>query len=85
MTEKNWQVLIEIPGEIQAEILRGLLEAQGISSTALFSSNSAYPINPVQVLVAAEDLPQAQAILENYFEGEFGESPDSDQAEPDQG
>lgn len=89
MSENNWQVLIEVAGEIQAEMLCGLLEAQGISTTALFSSNSAYPVNPVQVLVAAKDLPQAQAILQDYFAGEFNESEEAeptDQVDPaDQG
>lgn len=78
MNENNWQVLIELTGEIQAEMLCGLLEAQGISTTALFSSNSAYPVNPVQVLVSAKDLPQAQTVLQDYFAGKFNESEETE-------
>ena len=30
MSEEKWEVVIEAPGVLQAEILRNLLEAQGI-------------------------------------------------------
>ena len=30
MAEDNWEIIDEVAGDLQAEMLRGLLEAQGL-------------------------------------------------------
>jgi hypothetical protein len=89
-------VVAEVSGEMQAEMLRGLLEAQGI--TAMLSEESAaraIGINMpgmglVQILVRAEQAEVAIQILQEYDSGEledesFSEedsfSADTDEAE----
>ena len=73
----EWVVLEYVPGDLQAEILRGLLEAQGIP--VFMSQESAGkaigltvgPLGEVTILVRAEDLQDAQRILADYRSGLF--------------
>ena len=73
----EWVVLEYVPGDLQAEILRGLLEAQGIP--VFMSQESAGkaigltvgPLGEVTFLVRAEDLQDAQRILADYRSGLF--------------
>jgi hypothetical protein len=73
MTEENWVALADVPGRFQAELLRGLLEAQGIQ---VFLSQEgagfAYgltvgTLGAVQVLVPASNLEQAQEVLNDFY------------------
>jgi Putative prokaryotic signal transducing protein len=75
--EEEWKVVDEVPGVVQAEILQGLLEAQGIK---VFLSEegagrafglSAAPMGTVQVLVLHTDYDAARAVLDEYYEGDF--------------
>ena len=78
MAEPSWQVIEEVSGSGIAEILRGLLEAQGIE--VLVSQEGAghfgYPVTVgrlgiVQILVPAEKANQAESILAEFHAGEL--------------
>lgn len=78
MSEENWQVIEEVAGDLQAEILRGLLEAQGIQvllsqeGIAHFAySLTVGPLSTVQILVPTSQLEAAKVILEDYHLGKF--------------
>jgi hypothetical protein len=74
MTE-DWIVLDEVAGMPQAEILRGLLEAQDIPS--VLSQEGAGraigltigTLGSVQILIPAKDLARAREILAIYYAG----------------
>jgi hypothetical protein len=74
MTE-DWIVLDEVAGMPQAEILRGLLEAQEIPS--VLSQEGAGraigltigTLGTVQILIPAKDLERAQEILATFYSG----------------
>ncbi len=80
MTEPSWQVIEEVSGSGIAEILRGLLEAQGIE--VLISQEGAghfgYPVTvgrlgAVQILVRVENASQAESILAEFHRGELAD------------
>lgn len=86
----EWVVLEYVPGDLQAEILRGLLEAQGIP--VFMSQESAGraigltigPLGEVTILVRSEDLQEAQRVLTDYRSGLFEKEEYLDQdVEPD--
>lgn len=78
MTGEQWEVVDEVPGELQAEILRGLLEAQGmkvwLSQEGI--GHSVYPVTigpmgRVQILVPQEQSQSARALLDEYYSGKL--------------
>ena len=80
MAEPSWQVIEEVSGSGIAEILRGLLEAQGIE--VLVSQEGAghfgYPVTVgrfgiVQILVPAEKANLAESILAEFHTGELSD------------
>jgi hypothetical protein len=89
MTYNEWVVIENVPGDLQAEILRGLLEAQGIP--VLLSRESAGraiglsvgPLGEVVILVRAENLQEAQRVLADYRSGLFEEENPLPDDEPD--
>lgn len=87
MTEWNWEVAEEVQGELQAELLRGLLEAQGIPTKLnQEGAGRAYglgigPLGTVQIMVPEDLLYRARQVLADYYSGAF-EIPDD---EPDEG
>lgn len=84
MTREAWEVVTEVQGDLQAEILGGLLEAQGIRVwLSQEGAGRAYQIGVgrlgrVQILVAGSDSQRAREVLESYRAGEFEEKPDND-------
>ena len=78
MTENEWVVLTVITGDLQAELIRGLLEAQGIK-TILFqegAGRSVYhvtvgPIADVEIHVPFSQFDKAREVLSLYNRGEF--------------
>jgi hypothetical protein len=62
-------------GKIEAEIIRGLLEANGIQAHLSYESAGATyglgvgPMAEVDILVLAEQQSQAEALLADYYEG----------------
>ncbi len=76
--ETRWSVARETAGNVEAEILAGLLEAQGIE--VLLSQEAAgrliYPVTfgalgTVQILVPETDLEKAMAILADFDAGSY--------------
>jgi len=72
---KRWVVVETVQGELQAEILRGFLEAQGFP--VLLSQEGAGraiglsvgPLGEVEILVPEENQKDAQQILADYHNG----------------
>ena len=84
MAEKNWEVLISLGGELNAEILRGLLEAQGIEVILSQEGigHSVYPVSvglfgKVDILVPASQKEQALQVLKDYEAGAY-QTPEED-------
>jgi hypothetical protein len=77
MSDEQWEVVAQVSGELQADILRTLLEAQGIQ---VFlnqeGAGKAYgltvgPLGEVQVLVPEHQGQEARQIVDDYFAGNF--------------
>lgn len=77
MSERKWVLVDEVSGGIQAEILRGLLESQGIPVWLnQEGAGRAYGITlpalgSVQVLVPSDVEQRAQELLNAYYAGEL--------------
>ena len=77
MSDESWEVVTEVSGELQASLLRNLLEARGIK---VFlnqeGAGRAYgltlgPLGEVQVMVPKHQSQEAQQIVEDYYTGKF--------------
>ena len=77
MTEVNWELITTVSGELQADLLRNLLEAQGIK---VFlnqeGAGKAYgltvgPMGEVQVLVPENQSEAARQIVDGFYAGEY--------------
>lgn len=77
MSEREWVLVDEVSGGIQAEILRGLLEANGIPVWLnQEGAGRAYgltipTLGAVQILVPSDVEKQALDLLEAYYKGEL--------------
>ena len=88
MSDQEWIVIERVAGDLQAEILRGLLEAQGIP--VLLSREGAGraiglsigPLGEVVILVSAESHQEAMEVLAKYRDGWFETSEDFSDGEP---
>ena len=86
MPDETWEIVAEVYGEIQAEMLRGLLEAQGIPVTLnQEGAGRAYglnvgPLGMVQIMVPSHHSLEARQVLEDYQSGKFSANGDD---EPD--
>lgn len=77
MTEEEWVLVDKVQGQLQAELIRGLLEAQGI--TVWLNSQGAArayavtvgTLGAVEILVPSSAAEQAKQILDAYYKGEF--------------
>jgi hypothetical protein len=84
MENNEWIELTVVQGELIAESLRGLLEAQGISvylnqeGAGRAYGLSVGSLGATEVLVRSQDLSQAQAILAEYEAGGFEDAAFSD-------
>jgi len=85
MSDENWEVVLEVSGELQADLLRNLLEAQGI---VVFlnqeGAGRAYgltvgSLGQVQIMVPEHQSLEARQILDDYYAGKF-EANESDEA-----
>ena len=79
MNEQTWKTVISVQGEIQAEVLRGLLESQGIS-VHLSQEGVAHayglgvgPLSEVEIFVPEKHFDAAQTVIEKYQAGDFEE------------
>jgi hypothetical protein len=72
-----WKVLGEVPGQIQAEIVRGLLNAQDIEvhltqeGAGRALGLAVASLGMVQILVPQKDYPAAVKIYAEYLDGSF--------------
>ena len=79
MSERTWKTVITVQGELQAEVLRGLLEAQGIPAylsqegVARAYGLGVGPLSEVDVMVPNDFLAAAQKVIEGYKAGDFEE------------
>ena len=87
MSEDKWELVIEVSGEFQANLLRNLLEAQGIK---VFlnqeGAGKAYgltvgPLGQVQILVPEHQSQEARQIVDDYYAGKFETNEDLDSEE----
>ena len=75
MEEKNWDVVDQVAGDLQAEILRGLLEAQGFQvwlsqEGAGKAIGLTLPsLGLVQILVPSLQAEQARSLINAYYTG----------------
>jgi hypothetical protein len=77
MTNSKWEVVAEVYGDLEAEIIRGLLQAEGIPVT-LSKEGAGQAIGlqvgamgEVQVLVPTDHVEKARGIVDDYFAGNF--------------
>ena len=77
MADQTWEFLTEADGELNAEIMRGLLVAQGIPVTlSQEGAGKVYGLTigefgRVEILVPSGYLAQARRVLEDYENGVF--------------
>jgi hypothetical protein len=75
MPEEKWELIDEVAGDIQAEMLRGLLEAQGFKVwLSQEGAGRAYgltlsTLGAVQILVPSDSAAPARQILDDYYAG----------------
>jgi len=80
MSEPIWKSAIVVQGELQAELLRGLLESQGISvrlsqeGIARVYGFTVGPLSEVDLLVPESQLPAAQKVIQDFQAGNFEET-----------
>ena len=87
MNEDHWELIYEANGQLEAEMLRGLLEAQGI--TVFLSQEGAAhafaltvgTLGLVQVLVPRSQVEQALPIVQDYLTAV--ETPDTNSEDGD--
>ncbi len=78
MADKKWEKVTVVTGELQAEIIRGMLEAQDIE-VLLFQegagkvfSLSVGPLGEVEIMVPADKKDEASQIINEYFDKDVG-------------
>ena len=75
MNQEEWVLVDTIAGQLQAEVVRGLLEAQGIqvwlnqAGAAHAFAMTVGSMGRVEVLVPSSASELAQQILNEYYEG----------------
>jgi hypothetical protein len=82
--EEKWELVAIVNGALQAELLRGLLEAQDIR--VLLSQEGAGrayginvgPLGEIKILVPTKKLNLAKRILDRYYSGELEEETETD-------
>ncbi len=79
MKEQSWKTVITVQGELQAEVLRGLLEAQEIpvhlsqEGVARAYGLGVGPLSEVDILVPEKFFQAAQNVIKKYQAGDFEE------------
>lgn len=77
MAEEEWTLVDRVSGQLQAEILKGLLEAQGImvwlnqEGAAHAYAVSLGTLGMVEILVPSSAVEKARQVLEAYYRGDF--------------
>ncbi len=77
MVDEEWILVDKVQGQIQAELLRGLLEAQGIrvwlnpQGASRAYAVAVGTLGMVEILVPTNDAEQAKQVLEAYYRGDY--------------
>jgi hypothetical protein len=77
MNEPTWQSIATVQGELQAEVIRGLLESQGIpvnlsqEGVARAYGLGVGPLSEVEILVPKNYVQPAKDVIERYHSGDF--------------
>ncbi|MCU0488278.1 MAG: DUF2007 domain-containing protein [Anaerolineales bacterium] len=78
MSDTQWEVLEQVSGSVAAEVLKGLLTAQGINVVLSQEGigDSVYPVSvgplsEIQILVPSDQLETAQKIMQDYQAGVY--------------
>jgi hypothetical protein len=77
MNQEEWVLVDTCAGQLQAELVRGLLEAQGIqvwlnqAGAAHAYAVTVGSMGRVEVLVPTSDSAQAELCLEEYYSGKL--------------
>jgi hypothetical protein len=89
MAEEEWILVDKVHGQLQAEIMKGLLEAQGImvwlnqEGAAHAYAVAVGTLGMVEVLVPTSEVEKARQVLDAYYRGDFEDMelkrPDSDE------
>jgi hypothetical protein len=86
MADEEWVLVDRVQGQLQAELLKGLLEAQGImvwinsQGAAHAYAVSVGSMGAVELLVPSSALEEARQILDAYYRGDF-ESTELDESD----
>ncbi len=77
MAEEEWVLADQVEGPLQAELLKGLLEAQGIK-VWLNQQGAAHAyavvvgsLGMVEILVPSSQAGQARGVLDAYYRGDY--------------
>jgi hypothetical protein len=92
MSGKKWVLVDKVEGQLQAELLKGLLEAQGIMVWLNQQGASrAYAVavgtlGMIEILVPDNQAEQAKQVIEAYYHGDYNnmeltEPPSDDSSE----
>jgi len=79
MDKPKWVVATKVAGELQAELMRGLLEAQGVrvylamEGAARAIGITVGSLGEVDLMVPETELEEALDIINSYHRGEFEE------------
>ena len=82
MSNEQWEVVDSVSGDLNAEMLRGLLEAQGIpvnlsqEGVARAYGLGVGPLAEVEIMVPDTYVREAEKVIESYQAGEFEEMGD---------
>lgn len=89
MADEEWVLVENVQGQLQAEILKGLLEAQGImvwvnpQGASHGYAVTVGSLGLVELLVPTSQVDQARQVLDAYYRGDFKDiefkTPDTDQ------
>lgn len=77
MVEEEWILVDRVQGQLLAEMLKGLLEAQGIrvwlnqEGAAHAYAVAVGTLGMVEILVPTSETEQARQVLEAYYRGDF--------------
>jgi hypothetical protein len=77
MNQEEWVLVDTCAGQLQAELVRGLLEAQGIlvwlnqAGAAHAYAMTVGSLGRVEVLVPSGDIEQAERVLDEYYSGKL--------------
>jgi len=86
VVDEEWVLVDKVQGQVQAELLKGLLEAQGFrvwlnqQGAARAYAVAVGSLGLVEILVPSSEAEQAKQVLEAYYRGDFE---DMDLQEPE--